>query len=146
MSDQFQRRYPILDRLVSIEAFLIQIVAYLLIWLLNDYLAFILSFILGGIALFLYLVAKIVELVDRSRVPKVYYRFMVICFLAPLLAGIVGLLLRNGPSWLWNDSNSESESTWNRVIIIHTFTSIFTITWNDLNWLPSNYLRAHRIS
>ncbi|MEL6657251.1 MAG: hypothetical protein AAFP77_26765 [Bacteroidota bacterium] len=100
MSDQFQRRYPILDRLVSIEAFLIQIVAYLLIWLLNDYLAFILSFILGGIALFLYLVAKIVELVDRSRVPKVYYRFMVICFLAPLLAGIVGLLLRNGPSWL----------------------------------------------
>ena len=100
VSEQFQRRYPILDRLVSIEAFLIQIVAYLLIWLLNDYLAFILSFILGGIALFLYLVAKIVELVDRSRVPKVYYRFMVIGFVAPLIAGGLGLLLRNGPSWL----------------------------------------------
>ncbi len=100
MSDQFQRRYPLLDRLVSIEAILIQVVAYLLIWLLNDYLAFVLSFILGGIALSLYLVAKVVELVDRSRVPKVYYRFMVICFLAPLIAGALGLLLRNGPSWL----------------------------------------------
>ena len=100
MSEQFERRYPLLDRLVSIEAVLIQVVFYLLLWFLNDYLAFVLSMILGGIAFFLYVVAKIVELVDRSRVPKVYYRFMVVCFLVPLVAGMIGLFLRNGPSWM----------------------------------------------
>lgn len=100
MSEQFQRQHPILDRLVSIEAFLVQVVLYLLIWLLNDYLALILSLILGGIALAVYLISKAVELVEQSRVPKVYYRFMVICFTAPLLAGIIGLFLRNGVSWM----------------------------------------------
>lgn len=102
MSEQFQRQHPILDRLVSLEAFLVQVVVYLLIWLLNDYLAVILSLILGGIALAVYLISKVVELVESSRVPKVYYRFMVICFTAPLLSAIIGLLLRNGLSWMDN--------------------------------------------
>lgn len=100
MSDQFQRQHPLLDRLVSIEAFLTQVVVYLLIWLLNDYLAVVLSLILGGIALSVYLISKIVELVERSRVPRVYYRFMVVCFVAPAIAAVIGLLLRNGLSWV----------------------------------------------
>ena len=100
VSDQFQRQHPLLDRLVSIEAFLTQVVVYLLIWLLNDYLAVVLSLILGGIALSVYLISKIVELVERSRVPRVYYRFMVVCFVAPAIAAVIGLLLRNGLSWV----------------------------------------------
>lgn len=100
MSDSFRRDHPVLDKLVTIEAFLVQLVVYLFLWLWNDYLAFILSVILGGISLSILVVSKMVELVESSRVPKVYYRFMVFCILAPLIAGIAGVLLRNGLSWL----------------------------------------------
>lgn len=100
MSDSFRRDHPILDKLVTIEAFLVQLLVYLFLWFWNDYLALILSLILGGIAVSILVVSKMVELVESSRVPKVYYRFMVICILAPLLAGIIGTLLRNGLSWL----------------------------------------------
>jgi hypothetical protein len=100
MSTPFRQEHPLLDKLVTIEAFLVQLVIYLFLWFWNDYLALILSLILGGIALSILVVSKMVELVESSRVPKVYYRFMVICILAPLLAGIAGMLLRNGVSWM----------------------------------------------
>ena len=100
MSTPFRQEHPLLDKLVTIEAFLVQLVIYLFLWFWNDYLALILSLILGGIALSILVVSKMVELVESSRVPKVYYRFMAICILAPLLAGIAGILLRNGVSWL----------------------------------------------
>lgn len=100
MSTPFRQEHPLLDKLVTIEAFLVQLVIYLFLWFWNDYLALILSLILGGITLSILVVSKMVELVESSRVPKVYYRFMIICILAPLLAGIAGILLRNGVSWL----------------------------------------------
>lgn len=100
MSTPFRQEHPLLDKLVTLEAFLVQLVIYLFLWFWNDYLALILSLILGGIALSILVVSKMVELVESSRVPKVYYRFMVICILAPLLAGIAGMLLRNGVSWM----------------------------------------------
>jgi H+/Cl- antiporter ClcA len=100
MSDSFRREHPLLEKLVTIESFLVQLIAYLFLWFWNDYLALILSLILGGISLSVLVVAKLVEWVDRSRVPKVYYRFMLICVLAPLIAGVAGVILRNGFSWL----------------------------------------------
>lgn len=100
MSTPFPRSTAVLDKLVTIEAFLVQLVLYLLLWIVDDYMALVLSLILGGISFFIYLISKLVELVDRSRVPKVYYRFMVFCFLAPAIAAVVGLFLLNGPSWL----------------------------------------------
>jgi H+/Cl- antiporter ClcA len=100
MSTPFRQEHPLLDKLVTIEAFLVQLVIYLFLWFWNDYLALILSIILGGIAVSILVISKMVELVESSRVPKVYYRFMVICILAPLLAGIAGILLSNGVSWL----------------------------------------------
>lgn len=100
MSDSFRREHPLLEKLVTIESFLVQLIVYLFLWFWNDYLALILSLILGGIALSVLVVAKLVEWVDRSRVPKVYYRFMLICVLAPLIAGVAGVILRNGFSWL----------------------------------------------
>lgn len=100
MSKPFPKEVPVLQKLVSLEAFLVQFILYLLLWLWNDYLATILSLVLGGISLAVYLIANMVELVERSHVPRVYYRFMVICFLAPLLAAVAGIFLRNGFSWM----------------------------------------------
>jgi len=90
----------LLKKLVTLEAFLIQMGIYLLIWLWDDYMATVLSLILGGIALSLYLLTKMVELIDQSNVPNVYYRLMFLSFLAPFIGAILGILLRNGLSWL----------------------------------------------
>ena len=100
MSTPFPRSTAALDKLVRLEAFLVQVVLYLLLWVIDDYLAVVVSFILGGISLAIYLISKLIELVDKSNVPKVYYRFMLICLLAPIIAGMIGLLLLNGLSWV----------------------------------------------
>ncbi len=69
-----------------VEIFLAQVVVYLLIWVLNNYLALILSSIFAGICLLILLVALVVELIERSKVPRWYYYLMIISTLAPLLA------------------------------------------------------------
>jgi|APTNR8051073442_1049403.scaffolds.fasta_scaffold00674_6 hypothetical protein len=69
-----------------VEIFLAQVVVYLLIWVLNSYLALILSLIFAGICVLILLVSLVVELIERSKVPRWYYYLMVISALAPLLA------------------------------------------------------------
>ena len=69
-----------------VEIFLAQVVVYLLIWVLNSYLALILSSIFAGICVLILLVSLVVELIERSKVPRWYYYLMVISTLAPLLA------------------------------------------------------------
>ncbi len=100
MSIGKEPEHLLLKKLITLEAFLIQIAIYLLIWLWDDYLATILSLVLGAISLSLYILSYLVELVDQSKVPRVYYRLMLLSFLAPLIGGILGILLRNGLSWL----------------------------------------------
>ena len=100
MSKSFPRSTAVLDKLVSIEAFLVQVVLYLLLWVFDDYLAVVISLILGSIALAIFLLSKLIELVESSRVPKVYYRFVVLCFIAPAIAAIIGMFLLNGLSWV----------------------------------------------
>lgn len=90
----------ILKRLATIEALLIQVIFYLLLWLWDDYLASIISLILGGISFSVLIISYLVELVERSRVSKDYYRVMFFCFLAPVLGAIIGIVLLNGLSWL----------------------------------------------
>jgi hypothetical protein len=91
---------PLLKTLGSMEAFLVQVVLYLLLWLWDDYLAAVLSLIFGGIALSVLLLAKVTEWIEPSNAPKAYYRLMVVFSLAPLVAAVLGLLLGRGVSWL----------------------------------------------
>jgi len=70
----------------ALEVFLLQVVVYLLLWVVYSYLALILSMIIGGICALILLVALVVELVERSKVPRWYYVLMVISAAAPLLA------------------------------------------------------------
>lgn len=83
----------LLQRLVSIEALLVQIVFYLALWLIDTYMAKVVCLLIGGISLALLLVALLIELVDRSRVPKVYYRFMLWCCIGPAVGGVLGWLM-----------------------------------------------------
>ncbi|MEZ4983703.1 MAG: hypothetical protein R2795_01480 [Saprospiraceae bacterium] len=100
MAHPLKDENTILLHLASFESFLIQLVIYLLLWLWNDYTATLLSLIVGGIAMFVLILSKLVEWVDSSRVPASYYRLMWACLMAPVIAAVLGMLLKNGLSWM----------------------------------------------
>jgi hypothetical protein len=87
------RTERLLQRLVSLEGLLVQVIAYLALWLVDSYLAQVVSLLIGGVAAAILLISLLVEVVDRSRVPKVYYRLVLWCVLGPLLGGLLGWLL-----------------------------------------------------
>lgn len=70
----------------ALEWLLIQVVLYLLLWLSYEYLARLLSILLGAIFFAIWVVSVIVEWIEPSKVPRQYFRFLLASFLAPLLA------------------------------------------------------------
>jgi quinol-cytochrome oxidoreductase complex cytochrome b subunit len=83
----------LLQRIVTIEGLLVQTITYLALWLIDSYLAKVVSLLVGGVAAGILVVSILVEWVDRSRVPRVYYRVVLWCLLGPLLGGLLGWLL-----------------------------------------------------
>ena len=90
------------SKLKPIEVFLIQVLIYFLIWLANDYLGFLLALIFGVIFISILIIALLVELVERSKVPKWYYWFMLVSFLAPLFTILLTIFIAGLPDWLTN--------------------------------------------
>lgn len=82
------------------EIFLGQLLAYLLLWLWNDYLATLISAVFAGIFLLILIISLIVEWVERSNVPGWYYKFMVISVLAPMIAFVTYLFINGGLDWM----------------------------------------------
>ena len=70
----------------AIEVLLIEVIFYLGLWLLNDYVAMYLSLIFGSICLFILLFTGIAELLERSKVSRKYFWFMAMSALAPVVA------------------------------------------------------------
>ncbi len=82
-----------MSRTRFIEIFLLQIVVYLALWVLYEYLASLLSVIIGVVCLAILFLSLLVEWVERSNVPRWYYHLMVISILAPAVAaGIYKLI------------------------------------------------------
>lgn len=81
------------------EIFLIEVLLYLLCWLLNDYLASMISLIFGALFLTILLVSLVVEMVERSKVPRWYFYFMLISVAAPLLSAGIYLSIMQGVDW-----------------------------------------------
>jgi hypothetical protein len=75
-------------------------VIYLLMWLFNDYLASLLSIILGTICLLILLISLIVEAIERSKVPRWYYFFLAVSVLAPIVAAVIYLFISGGVDWM----------------------------------------------
>lgn len=59
------------------EIFLIQTIVFSLIYLADSYVGFLVCLILGIIAAALLILSLIFELVDRSKVPRSYYYYMI---------------------------------------------------------------------
>ena len=71
-----------------------------MLWLWDTYTAFLMSLIAGGVFLLILLVSLVVEWIEPSKVPRGYFLFMLLAFLAPLLAGLIFLLINGSPEWL----------------------------------------------
>lgn len=93
---------PFKPAIGPIEVFLLETVIYLLLWLVNDYLASLVSLILACICLALLLISLVIELIERSNVPRWYYYFMVASFFAPILSGLVYFFISGELNWVVN--------------------------------------------
>ncbi len=81
--------------------FLIETIVFLAIWLMNDYLASLLSIILPVICFALLIISLIAERLEKSNVPKFYFQSMVVTIFAPLCAAILYITIMGGQlDWL----------------------------------------------
>lgn len=81
-------------RLSLFEIFLLETIGWLALWLISDYVAALLTLIVGAIVSAVLAIALIAELIERSRVPKKYFQVMALSILSLFLAAaIYGLLL-----------------------------------------------------
>lgn len=83
-------------RLSLLEIFLLEVVVWLGLWLLNDYLATLLTLIISAIVLAILLIALLAEAIERSKVPRKYFYVMVLSIFAPLVAAVLYLLIFGG--------------------------------------------------
>ncbi len=82
--------------LSNIEVFLIEAVLYIVLWLWNEYIATILTLSFAAIAFFILVVSLISEAIERSKVPRWYFSYMVISVLTPLAIGAFFYVLNKG--------------------------------------------------
>ena len=83
-------------RLSLLEIFLLQTVVWLALWLISDYIASLLTIIIGAIVSAVLLFASIAEWIERSKVPRRYFQVMGLSILAPLVAAGLYLWLFDG--------------------------------------------------
>lgn len=83
-------------RLSLLEIFLLQTIAWLGIWLISDYVAALLTLIVGGIVSAVLVIALIAEAIERSRVPKTYFQVMGLSILSIVAAAVIYVTLLGG--------------------------------------------------
>lgn len=83
-------------RLSLLEIFLLEVVVWLGLWLLNDYLATLLTLIIAAIVLAVLVIALISEAIERSKVPRKYFHVMWLSVVAPFAAAVLYLLIFGG--------------------------------------------------
>lgn len=83
-------------RLSLLEIFLLETIAWLALWLLDDYLATLLTTLLTAIVFSILLIALVAERLDRSKVPRRYFWVMGLSVVAPLLAALLYAVIFGG--------------------------------------------------
>ncbi len=85
-----------LNKLSLGEIFFLQLTLWLLLWLLNDYVATLLTLCIGAVVSAVLIVALLSEAVEPSKVPKRYFYVMGISILTIILAAGVYVLILGG--------------------------------------------------
>jgi len=87
-----------------LEIFLVEVVIFMTLWLLAPFWAGLFTFIIPLIAIPILLIALIAELLERSKISRIYFVMMLISIIVPPLVAVVY-------SWLsgneWNFMNFE---------------------------------------
>lgn len=78
------------------EVFLIEAIVYIALWLWNEYIATIMTLSFSAIALFILIISLIAEVIERSKVPRWYFSYMIISVLTPLVIGAFFMVLNKG--------------------------------------------------
>lgn len=79
-------------RLSIFEISLIQIIFYSLIFLSNNYVGFLICAVAALISAAIFIISIIIEIVERSKVPRSYYKFMISSVVCPLAVLITFVL------------------------------------------------------
>lgn len=80
-------------RLSLFEIFLLETIAWLGLWLLSDYVAALLTLILGAIVSAVLAIALISEAIEPSKVPKKYFQVMLLSILSIVVAAAIYVTL-----------------------------------------------------
>jgi hypothetical protein len=83
-------------RVSLLEFFFMELVIWLGLWLMNDYIATLLTLIVTAIVSAVLLIALISELMERSKVPKKYFQIMALSIVAPLISAALYMILFGG--------------------------------------------------
>ena len=83
-------------RLSLLEIFLLEVLLWLGLWLLSDYVATLLTLILGAIVSAVLLIALMSEWIERSKVPRRYFYIMALSVLAIGTAAGLYVLIFDG--------------------------------------------------
>lgn len=89
-----------MSKIRTIEILMFEIIIYLLIWFVNEYMATMLSLIFGTICLLILLISLVVEFIERSKVPRWYFGLMAMSVIAPILAAIIYLGISGSMGWM----------------------------------------------
>ena len=88
-------------RLSLFEIFLIQVIIYCGLWLLDEYLASYMSIVIPGIAFAVVTISFISDQIEPSGISRKYYWFMSITIITPLLVGAAFMIMTEGNlAWL----------------------------------------------
>ncbi len=83
-------------RLSLFEIFLLETIAWLGLWLLSDYVAALLTLILGAIVSAVLAIALISEAIEPSKVPKKYFQVMLLSILSIAVTAAIYVTLLGG--------------------------------------------------
>ena len=76
--------------------FLIQVIVYSLLWLIDEYVASYLCIVIPVIAFAILVVSLLSELFERSRISRKYFIIMGVTILTPLMVGMAFYTLYDG--------------------------------------------------
>jgi len=84
-----------------LQGFLIQVLIYSAVWLVSEYTGLLLSLIMAAIFGALWIFALVIELVEKSKVPRSFFVWMFLSIWPPLLvSGFFSVLYQGNFDWL----------------------------------------------
>ncbi len=84
-----------------IEAFLIQVVIYVLIYIADSYVGFLICVVAGSIGMAAFVLSLLFEWIERSNITPKYYWYLMTAFVAPIVVMLMFIfVLPGGTDWM----------------------------------------------